>query len=187
MRIVYRFNWVFLKTVGCHLCEMFVYYYLPTHTHMQITNNWTETKQSNNNRFRIQSRFGKTFSCIPKKEETRTALRWFSFCIYPILILFAELFLFSLLRLVSSVYLEYHSLWSFPFIKWLPNSPGGKYQTKKICSKQQKKQQKNLNICSNVLFAIVLIENPFIFLTNFCTNFRKPKREKNITNNNWQH
>lgn len=39
-------------------------------------------------------------------------------------------------------------------------------------------EKKNLNICSNALFAIVLIENPFIFFTNFCTNFPKPKGEK---------
>lgn len=106
----------------------------------------------------------------------------FAFTIYPILILFAMLllFLFSLLRLVCSVYLEYHSLWSFPFIKRLPNSQGGKYQTKKISSKRKWQKKTSTFVQMHCLPSFSLKIHLYYF-TNFCTNFPKPKKEKKTT------
>lgn len=176
-----RFNWVFAKTVGCHLCKMFVYYYLLTHTHiiMQITNSQNKIKQSN------IANLAKRFPVFRKQKENGIQMIF-------------------ILHSPFTPFLSHYSLCSccccFSFhiasVSWLGLSGvpipfdtfhllsdcrtarAADIKGKKIRSESENgtTKKKPQIFFSNALFAIVLaLKILLYFFTNFCTNFPKPK------------
>lgn len=147
MRIVYRFNWVFPRNgrVSFYLKCLFIFSDSLPHTYMQIP----EREQ------RIFISFCVIFQ---GRLQNVFLLLCFCFAFTPFLSysLCCRCFYVSSLSFIIKVslfflYLEYHSLWSVPFIKWLPNKTRAanikRNVQKKTAEDEREKNKKHLFKC----------------------------------------